>query len=618
MIDDDTMVVHQRIAELAVTQPGATAVTDRRTTLCYRDLDQQANRLAAVLRRRGAGPDVVVGVCLPRTPQLLVALLAVGKAGAAYLPLDPAYPAARLHHLLSDARPAVLITDASTRTRLPVPAASAVDLDRDAELIAAQDDHDVPGPVHPDHLAYVIYTSGSTGVPKGVMITHRALAQLVDWHIRTYAITRSDRCAHLAAFGFDASVWEIWPVLAAGAGLHLPADSVRTGPDQLARWLAERRITVTFLPTPLAQELLRVPEFRSVPARALLVGGDALTAAPPAGTPFELVNHYGPTEVTVVATAGAVASDTAGLPSIGLPVDHVQLHLLDEKLRPVPVGTPGEVYLGGCALARGYLGRPALTAERFVADPFGGRSRLFRTGDIARRRADGALDFLGRGDDQVSLRGVRIELGEIIARLRAHPDVADATVLVRPAPNGSDYLVAYLVPASERIDPRAVLADLRHTLPAAMVPAVAVPVPRFPLTAHGKVDRAALPAPLPGSETEAQPPRDELEALIADIWYEVLGLSDRRPDVYEDFLALGGHSLLATQLVARLRTALGIELAAQAAIAHPTIAGLAEVVRTEHPEPESLMTIARLRHRIGEMSDEQVDRLLAELDSEPQ
>ncbi|CAM4456985.1 non-ribosomal peptide synthetase [Nocardia ninae] len=612
-----TTVVHRRIAELAAARPDAAAVTDGHTTLSYRDLDEQANRLAQVLRRRVAGPDVVVGVCLPRTPRLLIALLAVLKAGAAYLPLDTSYPPERLRRLLSEARPPLLITDGSTRTGLPTATGSVVDLDRDAKQIAAQPGDDPTVPVRPDNLAYVIYTSGSTGTPKGVMVAHRALAALVDWHLRAYRITGGDRCAHLAAFGFDASVWEIWPVLASGASLQLPADTARTRPDLLARWLAEHRITVTFLPTPLAQELLRVPEHRSLRTRAILVGGDALTAAPPAGTPFEIVNHYGPTEAAVVATAGLVAQGAADVPSIGSEVDHVQAHLLDEKLRPVPLATPGELYLGGSALARGYLDRPALTADRFVADPFGSGTRLFRTGDIARRRADGALDFLGRRDDQVSLRGVRIELGEVTARLRAHSDVADATVVLRKAPNELDQLVAYVVPVHARIDPAAVLADLRRILPSAMVPAIAVPLPRFPLTAHGKVDRAALPAPLVGDEVAALPPRDDLEALIADIWYQVLGLPDRRPNVHEDFLALGGHSLLATQLVARFRDVLGIDLPAQAAISASTIAGLAELIRSGQADPEPLNAVARLRRQIDDMSDEQVERLLAELGGEP-
>ncbi|KZM73889.1 hypothetical protein AWN90_35760 [Nocardia terpenica] len=606
--------VHQRISLLAAEQPGATAVTDGTVTLCYRDLDRQANRLARLLRQRGAGPEVVVGVALPRTPRLIVAILAVLKAGAAYCPLDPSYPPERLRHILSDARPPLLITTDSIGRRLSLPDGTAVlDPDRDAAALAAQPDTDPEVAVHPDHLAYVVHTSGSTGAPKGVQIPHRGLNNLVDWHIRAYGITRSDRCAHVASFGFDASVWEIWPTLAAGAGLHLPDDAGRTRPDSLARWLAERRITVTFLPTPLAEEVLRVPDHRALQARLLLVGGDALTAAPPVGTPFGVVNHYGPTEATVVATAGPVSAGAAGLPSIGWPIDGVRAQLLDEKLLPVPVGTPGELYLAGPGLARGYLGRPGGTAERFVADPSGSGERLYRTGDIVRRRDDGAIDFVGRRDDQVSLRGVRIEPGEITARLRAHPEVADAAVIVRPAPNGHDHLAAYIVPASGKATPAGILDFLRQTLPAAMVPATLMSVPAFPLTAHGKLDRAALPDPAAAESALAEPPRDDLEALIAEVWYEVLGLADRAPNVHEDFLALGGHSLLATQLVARLRELLDTDLPAQVAMSAPTVAALAEAVRGGHPDPDRLATLVRLRRDVAGMSDDEVDRLLAEL-----
>ncbi|MFF0487671.1 amino acid adenylation domain-containing protein [Nocardia sp. NPDC004068] len=594
----------------AAEQPGATAVAWMGGVLCYRELDRWADRLARLLRARGVGPEVVVGVWLPREPRLIVALLAVLRAGGAYLPLDPGYPAERLRHIVSDARPRVVVT-AGDRA---LPGTVVVDLDRDAEVIAAQDEGCPEGGVRPDNSAYVIYTSGSTGAPKGVVVPHRGLSHLVDWHIARYGLTRSDRCAQVAALGFDASVWEIWPVLVAGAGLHLPPEGVRGVPDRLTAWLAERRITVTFLPTPLAQEVLRDSRHREIGARALLVGGDALTAAPTAGTPFAVVNHYGPTENTVVATAGEVSPGGPGLPSIGRPIEGVRAVVLDDRLRPVLVGTPGELWLGGDGLARGYLGGPGRTAERFVADPAGGGRRLYRTGDMVSVRPDGEFDFHGRRDDQISLRGVRIELGEVVAAVREDAAVADATAIVRPAPNGTDQLIAYVIPAEPAsFDATALLARLAAVLPAAMVPVLVVAIERFPLTPHGKIDRARLPEP---AVTRSEPPRDGLEARLAELWYDMLGLPGTEPNIHANFLALGGHSLLATQLTVRLREQFAMELPTRVALAAPTIAELADLLRAHEPAPGHLDTVVQVHGEVAALSDEEVTALLADLEDQ--
>src|SRR5215471_4024434 len=374
--DVPAALVHEGVERQAAEHPGAVAVTDRRCAVTYRELDKRAGRLAGYLRSVGIGPDTPVGVCLRRSPGLVIALLGVLKAGGAYLPLDPDYPADRLRQMLADAAPPVLIADDDMR--MPAPPGTLVvrpgdEPDDPPELLRPQLDARC--------LAYVIYTSGSSGAPKGVMIPHAGLSGLVRWHLNHYRIGPGDRTAQIAATSFDASVWEIWPSLVAGATLHLPDDEDRLRPDRLLAWLSECGITVAFLPTPMAEEVLRLPAPPGIRLRTLLTGGDRLTLRPPSGTPYELVNHYGPTEASVVTTAVTVLPHGDGQPPIGYPIDGRRVHLLNDELRPVSLGETGELYIGGLGLARGYLGRPGHTADRFVPDPFaelpGGR--LYRT-----------------------------------------------------------------------------------------------------------------------------------------------------------------------------------------------------------------------------------------------
>ncbi|HWM02063.1 MAG TPA: amino acid adenylation domain-containing protein [Actinophytocola sp.] len=599
------------VAEQAAARPDAPAVVAGDAVLGYGELDQRANRLAHHLIVLGVGPETPVAVGLPRSPELVVALLAVLRAGGAYLPLDPEYPARRLDRMLTDARPPVLVTAEPVASALPdCPGATVVDLGRDAPRIASLPATDPGVPLDPDALAYVIYTSGSTGEPKGVQVPHRGLSNLIGWHVSRYRIGPGEHTAHVAAIGFDASVWEIWPTLAAGATLHLPAAEDRLDPARLVSWLASSGITVTFLPTPVAEEVLRVPASSAGP-RTVLTGGDALTAVLPPGLPYELVNHYGPTEASVVATAGTVTPGEPGPPPIGHAIDGVTAHLLDEDLRPVPDGEPGELYVGGAGLARGYLGRPDLTADRFVPDPFGTGTRLYRTGDVCRGRDDGAIEFLGRADDQVKIRGVRVELGEIAARLREHPGVLDAVAVRRSGPDGDRYIAGYVTyEGDEPPDPTEVVAGLRQTLPAPVVPAAVLAMRRFPLTPNGKVDRAALPEP---ARVAAVAPRDDVEELVARTWYEVLERPDREPDVHDNFFVLGGHSLLAARLSARLRELFGVPLPVQVTLRAPTIAELADEIRAGDPDPGQVAEVAALHRKVAELSDEQVAAMLAEL-----
>ncbi|HEX8007971.1 MAG TPA: amino acid adenylation domain-containing protein, partial [Trebonia sp.] len=571
-------LVHELVADWAYRQPDAPAVTDARQTLTYGRLDAMANRLAAHLRDRGAGRDTLVGILLERSAEFVVALLAVLKAGAAYLPLDPGYPDGRLADMLADSRAPIVVTTCGLAGRLACPPEAVLRLDRDLDLSGAG-----PGTnsgqaraVAPGDLAYVIYTSGSTGRPKGVLIEHRGLLNLCHWHIREYAVTRADRGTLVAAQGFDASVWELWPYLAAGASVSVADENTRSDPELLTRWLIDQRATLSFLATPLAEEVLKSELADQLPVRAILTGGDQLRQRPRLGLPFVLVNHYGPTECTVVATAGPVTASASDLgpPPIGGPIDNMEVYLLGEHQAPVPRGVRGELYLGGVQLARGYLGRPELTAERFVPHPAGPPgSRLYRTGDLARWRSDGQLEFLGRADRQIKIRGHRIEPGEIEARLRVHPAVAEALVVAYGGSTGR--LIGYVIAAAgQRPAPDELRRWLRQWLPGYMIPAQFLTLPEFPMTASGKVDRSRLPAPQDEvPELAYAAPRDEVECAIAELFQKVLGRD--RVGIYDDFFSLGGHSLLATRLIASLRREFGVDLPMRAIFDGPTVADLA-------------------------------------------
>jgi len=431
--------------------PHALALSFGDDTLTYGELDCVANRLAHHLLQLGIGREDPVGVLLERSVHLAVAWLAVLKAGAAYLPMDPEYPPARLQHMLNDSTAPVLVSQGTLCEQVAGFQGKVLRIDEDAALLAAESDLSPGICPRPDELAYLIYTSGSTGVPKGVAVEHRALLNLVGWHDRVYGVSTTDRAAQLAALSFDASVWEVWPYLVAGASVHIVDEYTRQSPTALWQWMVDKRITLLFMPTPLAEALLRETVPDGLTLRVLLTGGDRLHGSDlPPWLPFKLINHYGPTENTVVSTCGEVDLATANdvAPSIGWPIDNVQAYVLDERMSLVPDGVPGELYVGGCSLARGYWQQQVLTEECFVADPFATEAsgRLYRTGDRVRRRTDGALEFLGRVDEQVKVHGYRIELGEIEHALAAHDGVRKAVVLCREDAPGDKRLVAYVEP----------------------------------------------------------------------------------------------------------------------------------------------------------------------------
>ena len=591
--------VHQLFEEQAARTPDAPAVTDERASLTYRELNDRAGRLAAELRGLGVGPEVCAGVCLERGVNMVVAMLAVLKAGGAYVPLDAEHPHGRLAFMLRDTRMPVLITRESMRANfgfhLPNLQLLCVDSPAEARRPTEREAGRRPQITNPKpgNLAYVIYTSGSTGLPKGVEIEHAGLVNLIAWHQRAYAVTPADRAAQIAAPAFDASVWELWPYLTAGAGIHIPGEETRLSPAKLVAWLAAKGITLAFVPTPLAEAMLAEPWPENCALRALLTGGDKLHHAPGLNVPCALVNHYGPAESTVVTTRALIppGKGNGQAPPIGRPIANTQVYILDARLQPVPVGMPGQLHIGGAGLARGYHNRPALTAEKFISNPFPETpsARLYRTGDLVRWLPHGQIEFLGRLDNQVKIRGQRIEPGEIEAVLLRSGDVREALVVASADARGENRLAAYVVPApAGRVTPGALREFLKQKLPAAMVPSAFVFLESLPLTPNGKVDRHALPPPdfTGGSERTFVAPRTPTEAALARIWSEVLGRE--QVGVHDNFFDLGGHSLRATQVMARALNTFHVEVPLPELFASPTLAELAGKIDTLRRAPRSV------------------------------
>jgi len=576
-------LIHRWFEAQAARTPTAAAVVAAGRTLSYAELDARANRLAHHLVGLGAGPDVAVGLCVDRSPEMVVGILGILKAGAAYVPLDPEYPRDRLAYMVEDSRTPLVVTESRLRDSLPGVDAGVVLLDELAGGAKA------PPAVAagPENLAYVIYTSGSTGRPKGVQVEHRNLVH--STHARVLGYRRPvDRFLLLSSFAFDSSVAGLFWTLCQGGTLVLPPRDAQGDPAAIARLVPEHRVShVLCVPTLLGLVLAEAPALALESLTTVIVAGEAcprelpgrLRACLPGA---ELYNEYGPTEATVWSTVHRCDPGALGAVSIGRPVANTRTYVVDDQLRPVPAGVPGELLVGGEGVARGYLGRPALTAERFLPDPFGGRpgGRLYRTGDLVRWRLDGTLEFLGRLDGQVKIRGHRIELGEVEAALGRHPSVREAVAVAREDSPGDQRLVAYFVPANGSIPPAAELRNwLRASLPEPMVPSAFVPLEGLPLSPNGKVDRRALPRPersTPAQEHDDGPPRTPAEEIVAATWAAVLGLE--RVGLHDDFFALGGHSLLATQVVSRLRDAFSIDVPLRTLFEAPTVSALAQRV----------------------------------------
>ena len=609
----DTVALHQLIEAQVEKTPQQTAQIFEGQTRTYRELNNEANQLAHQLLWAGVKPDTLVGVCMERSLEMVISLLAVLKAGGAYVPLDPTYPQERLAYMIQDAQASVLLTQSHLRERLPADGAMIMVVDPGWNAKIAGDESNPVSAVQPDHLAYMIYTSGSTGKPKGVMNTHRGICNRLYWMQQAYQLTYADRVLQKTPFSFDVSVWEFfWPLLT-GATLVIARPGGHQDPAYIASIIDTQHITTLhFVPSMLQIFLLENNlEQRCHSLKRVICSGEALPsdlqerffARFP--EPIQLHNLYGPTEAAVDVTAWQCQRGDqhvvivprgdpmhhADLVPIGYPIANTQIYILDSAGQPVPVGVAGELYIGGIGVARGYHNRPELTAEKFVRDPFSNnpQARLFRTADLARYRSDGAIEFLGRIDHQVKIRGVRIELGEIEVALRSHPAVRDAVVVAYEVSSGDKRLVAYLVPPRNQgrdlsTPPVNVLQEyLTRSLPAVMVPSTYIWLAALPLTPNGKVDRRALPAPDLARRTSSEEafvaPASMNQHLLGQIWEDLLNV--RPIGMKDNFFYVGGHSLLATRLIDRIEQVFGKRLSLATLFAGPTIEQLAFALETE-------------------------------------
>ncbi len=565
--------IPQLIAERAATTPDAIALAMSDKVLSYWELNQRANELAHDLQAFGVGPNVLVGLCIERSLDMVVGLLGILKAGGAYVPVDPSYPAERIAFILADAQASVLVTQAQLAAQLPLQAMQVVYLDTYMSMPIQQNLTEPATTVTLSDLAYVIYTSGSTGRPKGVQITHSNLLNLVFWHQRAFAVTPMDRATQVASPAFDATGWELWPYLTAGASIYLPDEETRLSPALLRDWLVDKHITISFLPTALAESVITLDWPATTSLRFLLTGADTLHHYPSPTLPFTLINNYGPTEGTVVTTSGPILPTAYPNepPSIGRPIDNVQVYILDEHLRQVPISELGELYIG-----------------------------LYKTGDRVHYLPDGQIAFLGRTDYQIKIRGYRIEPDEIMAALHEHPAVQTSLVVAREDIPGDKRLVAYLVLAPEaEVTARDLQDMLATSLPDYMVPATFVVLEALPLTANGKIDRTSLPVPDAINTLQDEvivapstPTEEQLISILAPLLnLEQVGIDD-------NFFMLGGHSLLGTQLIARIAETFGVTLSLRTLFDAPTIRQLAAEIEQ------------RLIAQIEAMSDEEVLRLL--------
>ncbi|MDE3330037.1 non-ribosomal peptide synthetase [Burkholderia pseudomallei] len=580
-----------RFAARAAERPDAIALVDRGRRITYGELNARANRLAHVLIEAGVGPEALVGLHMPRSAELVVGMLAILKAGGAYVPLDPAYPASRIEFMVADARPMLSITTGEHAAQLPARTPTIVLDAADAQAAlrrAPAHDPVRPAPLDREHAAYVIYTSGSTGKPKGAVVSHRNVIRLLDGTRGWFDFGAAHTWTLFHSFAFDFSVWECWGALLTGGRLVVVPYDVSRSPAEFLKLLVDERVTVLNQTPSAFRQLMQADEAHAdlsarLALRYVVFGGEALDARSlarwyerHADTAPRLVNMYGITETTVHVSYLALSRAIAGMPAnslIGRPLPDLRVYVLDAALRPVPAGVPGEMYVAGAGLARGYLRRPSLTAQRFIADPFGPPgTRMYRTGDVARWRADGGLDFIGRADEQVKVRGFRVELGEIAARLACDPSVAQAQAVVRQDGPAHERLVAYVVPrAGATIDVCALRASLAAEMPEYMVPAAIVALDAMPLTPNGKLDRAALPAPIV-TGTSRRAPENRIEQQVCAMFAELLDAQTLGAE--DNFFELGGDSLLAMRAINKLRQTFDVELTIRDLFSAPTVAAL--------------------------------------------
>jgi amino acid adenylation domain-containing protein len=586
--DFPPVCIHEQFALQVERTPDTVAVVCENQQLTYQELNAKANQLARYLQTCGVGTETLVGLCVERSVQMVVGLLGILKAGAAYVPLDPTYPQERLELMIEDAQVKLLLTQQHLLQKLSIQTSRLICLDSDWEEI---DLHSRENPVNsatPENLVYVIYTSGSTGKPKGAMNTHQALSNRLFWMQQTYHLTPADKVLQKTPFSFDVSVWEFFWTLLNGGCLAIAKPEGHKDSAYLVKLIVEQQITIVhFVPSMLQVFLEEVGVEECKCLRLLICSGEALSVKLQKRffTKFhstELHNLYGPTEAAIDVTSWACQFDSPlQIVPIGYPISNIQIYILDANCQPLPIGVPGELHIGGVGLARGYLNRPELTNEKFISHPFSQEkdSRLYKTGDLARFLPDGIIDYLGRIDNQVKLRGFRIELGEIEARLNQHPGVQTSIVIVQEDEPNSQKLVAYVVFQSE---PTPTITELRkflRELPSYMIPAAFISLEKLPLTPNGKVDRRALPIPDNTnyhSENTFIPPHNPIEEVLTGIWAEVLSVD--AVSIHDNFFELGGHSLLATQVISRIRQTFDINLPLQYLFQSPTVTEFAKAI----------------------------------------
>lgn len=617
--------VHQLVESQAARRPDAVAVIYGEKQISYAEMNHRANQLAHYLKRHGVGLETRVGVLMDRSADWIVALLAILKAGGVYVPLDGSYPAQRLRFMLEDAGVALLLTEGAQPEIVEGDAAKVVSLDREPDLFANESGENLENIAEADNLAYVMYTSGSTGQPKGVGVTHRAINRLVS-NTNYVNFEENDRVAQVSNASFDAATFEIWGALLNGSRLVVLDKEVALSPGELRQQLLDQQISVMFLTTALFNQMGQTTPELFASLRYMVFGGDAADAQSVRrvlehGRPRHLVNGYGPTEGTTFTTSyepRQVDPEARAIP-IGRALSNTEVWVLDRQAQLVPVGVGGELFIGGDGLARGYLGRPELTAQKFVPHPYSSSpgERLYRTGDLVRYQTDGNIEFLRRMDQQVKVRGFRVELGEIESLLNQYWAIVESVVVAGKDALGETRLIAYIVP-EEGVEPTAseMWTFLQEKLPAYMLPSVFVTIEKLPLTPNGKVDRRALPEPEQiGAEvgTDFIAPRSAMEEMVAEIWRETLGVT--RVGVESNFFDLGGHSLLATRVMSQIRERCGIELPLRVLFESPTVAALAGKLEVAQPRETELGRILSMLENMENISEEEVTALLAQTEA---
>lgn len=591
----------EQISELRDNCPHSIALSYGDQAMSYEELDRRANQFAGHLMRLGIASGDTVALCMERSFDWIVTALGIMRAGAAYVPLDSAWPDSRLRFAVNDSGATVLVARATLLDRLQVKA-YGLDPCRDADAIATAPLVALRS-AGPESLAYVIYTSGSTGVPKGVEITHANLSHLIGWHRDTFRVTPQDRASHLLGLGFDAAVLEIWAHLCGGATLCLADDAVRSSPELLQQWMVHERVTIGIVPAVLGARLMAMEWPATTALRLLVTGGDALRHGPPVQLPFEVVNNYGPTECTIVSTWAVLKPGADGAPPIGSPIAGASVYLLDNQGVAVPDGAVGEIYIGGSGVGRGYRNLPDSTERSFLPDPFAGApgARMYRTGDRGLRRANGEIEFRGRLDRQTKIRGQRVELDEISSILTQHPNIEFATAITNISKEGENRLVAYVLPKENARVPKVheLQEHLLRSLPNYMIPDTFVRLHALPLSPNGKLDLTMLAQPTDENRLVAKAanaPSKPIEEKLLTMVQKLLENDEVRAE--DNFFLVGGHSLLGMQLVMRLRDAFGVDLTLPQLFEAPTVQGLALFIEARLQEARPVHRQIQLSQRL--------------------